>query len=191
MGARLALALAVHAPQRVSSLVLIGGSPGLPDENQRRERRERDRIWCQMLLDEGIEVFARRWQEQPLWRSQARLPAEVQQTQQEIRLAHDPRQLALALQVLGLAEMPDLWPQLPGLAIPMTLVTGQLDRKFTAIADAMAAKMPAARHLEVADTGHNVVLERPDLIRELVTIPDAKSAHERSKSPTPDRPARL
>ena len=44
---------------------------------------------------------------------------------------------------------------------PVTLLTGALDAKFTALARASAARWPHARATTIAAAGHNVPLEAP------------------------------
>jgi pimeloyl-ACP methyl ester carboxylesterase len=60
--------------------------------------------------------------------------------------------------------MTPLWDRLPQLAIPVTLVVGERDAKFHAIAERMAAALPDARLEMVRGAGHAVQLERPDAV---------------------------
>jgi 2-succinyl-6-hydroxy-2,4-cyclohexadiene-1-carboxylate synthase len=46
--------------------------------------------------------------------------------------------------------------------MPVTLVVGERDAKFSAIADQMAARIPDARVVVIAGAGHAAQLERPD-----------------------------
>ena len=58
--------------------------------------------------------------------------------------------------------MEPLWERLGELTIPVTLVTGERDEKFHAIAEAMRARLPDARHVVVPGAGHAPQLEAPD-----------------------------
>jgi 2-succinyl-6-hydroxy-2,4-cyclohexadiene-1-carboxylate synthase len=80
-------------------------------------------------------------------------------------LSHDPRGLIHALRCLGLGKMPNFLPALTGLDLPVKLLVGSLDTKFCALARAMARAMPRATVIEVADAGHNLLLERPAAVR--------------------------
>jgi pimeloyl-ACP methyl ester carboxylesterase len=60
--------------------------------------------------------------------------------------------------------MPPLWGRLPELAIPVTLVVGERDEKFGAIAERMAAAIPDCRLEVVAGAGHAAQLERPEAV---------------------------
>jgi pimeloyl-ACP methyl ester carboxylesterase len=54
------------------------------------------------------------------------------------------------------------------LAVPVTLVAGERDAKFTQLAREMAAAIPAATLAIVPDAGHAIHLEAPARIAELL-----------------------
>jgi 2-succinyl-6-hydroxy-2,4-cyclohexadiene-1-carboxylate synthase len=164
MGGRLALAVALAHPALVARLTLVSAHAGLESDAERAERRALDERWCATLETRGIQAFVSAWEAQPMWRSQDWLPGAVRDRQRDARLAHDPLALAAALRALGPGAMPDLWPALPRLAVPVTLVAGALDEKFTALAHRMAARIPAARVVIVGGAGHNLLLESPEQI---------------------------
>ena len=60
--------------------------------------------------------------------------------------------------------MTPLWDRLPQLAMPVTLVVGERDEKFRAIAERMAAALPDARVAVVDGAGHAAQLERPEAV---------------------------
>ena len=167
MGGRVALGVALAHPHRVARLTLVGAHAGLESEAERASRRAVDDRWCATLEARGIDAFVDAWEAQPMWRSQDWLPGAVRDRQRASRLAHDPHALAAALRALGPGAMPDLWPALPRLAVPVTLVAGALDDRFTALAHRMAALIPAARVVIVDHAGHNVLLEAPEQIFDL------------------------
>lgn len=163
LGARVALMLIATAPEYFRSATLIGVNPGLRTEAERAQRRAADRRWIE-LLDDGIEPFVDEWERLPLWATQQRLPADVLEAQRAARLSHDPRGLQASLRVTGLAEMPDLRPRLGDVRLPVTLIVGAEDAKFRALAEETAALLPDARVVVVPDAGHNLLLERPDVV---------------------------
>jgi 2-succinyl-6-hydroxy-2,4-cyclohexadiene-1-carboxylate synthase len=169
LGARVALVTALRHPGFVARLVLVGGHPGLRDPAERAERRAADGRWIRLLETDGIDAFVDRWQSLPLWTSQRTLPVERLDRQRAQRLGHDPAGLAASLAVHGLAEMPDCWPRLGELAMPVDLVVGARDEKFTGIAERMLDRLPhAALHI-VADSGHNPLLEQPEALAGILT----------------------
>jgi 2-succinyl-6-hydroxy-2,4-cyclohexadiene-1-carboxylate synthase len=166
MGGRIALSLALAAPDRVSRLVLVGASPGIPDAAERRARRAADAALADRVEREGIEAFAAHWSSLPLFAGQ---PAEVAAAASAERLAQSPAGLAAALRGLGTGVMEPLWERLPALALPVDLIVGERDAKFRAIAERMAGALPAATLHVVPEAGHAVQLEAPDAVAAIVS----------------------
>ena len=67
MGGRLALHVALAAPERVRRLVLVSGTAGIGDGGLRRARREADEALAADIERGTIEAFAERWLSQPLF----------------------------------------------------------------------------------------------------------------------------
>src|SRR4051812_48711707 len=142
MGGRLALDAAVRMPARVSRLVLVGASPGLADPAEREGRRRADEQLAARIEADGLEAFVDAWGAQPLFAGQPRAVADWARAG---RLRNAPAGLAAALRGLGTGVMTPLWDRLGELAMPVTLIAGERDAKFRAIAERMAAAIPQAR----------------------------------------------
>ena len=171
MGGRLALAYAVARPERVRRLLLVGASPGLEDAGERAARRAADERLARRIEERGIEAFAREWAALPLWNGQ---PEAVAAEAERQRLTHTPAGLAAALRGLGTGALPSLWGALEALQMPVTLVVGERDGKFRAVAEAMAARLPDARLRIVEGAGHAVHMEAPEeLADELLRLTGA------------------
>jgi pimeloyl-ACP methyl ester carboxylesterase len=67
--------------------------------------------------------------------------------------------------------MPPVWDRLAELAIPVTLVAGERDAKFRAIAEQMARAIPDCGTEVVPGAGHAAQLERPDVVAALIARP--------------------
>ena len=160
LGARLALSMVAQAPARFARLVAVGLNPGLTDRAAAADREAADARLAAMLRTDGIEAFVEHWASLPLFDTQACLPAALLRAQREARLQHDPEQLARVLEVLGLAQMPAYGDLLGASPIEVTLVTGALDRKFSAIAAALAVARNVT-HVSIDGAGHNLPLEAP------------------------------
>ena len=106
----------------------------------------------------SIDEFANRWATNPLLAGQ---PASVRAIVHEDRLRNTPRGLARALRGLGTGALPSLWDRLGELRLPVSLVVGERDHKFRAVATRMAPLMPDADTVVVAGVGHGVHLEAP------------------------------
>jgi 2-succinyl-6-hydroxy-2,4-cyclohexadiene-1-carboxylate synthase len=161
MGGRVALHAALARPQLVQRLVLVGASPGLASERERAERRAADEALADRIEEIGVEAFAAEWAALPLWEGQSE---RVRAAANADRLRNTAGGLAAALRGLGTGTLPSLWERLPELACPVTLLAGERDAKFRAIADRMAERLPQAEVVAVSGAGHAAQLERPDLV---------------------------
>jgi 2-succinyl-6-hydroxy-2,4-cyclohexadiene-1-carboxylate synthase len=166
MGGRIALHVALALSGRVQRLVLIGASPGIADAVEREARIREDEQLAEWIEQaRGIEQVARRWERTPVL---ARQPRDVRERAHEDRLRNTPAGLARALRGLGTAALPPVWGRLGELRMPVVLVAGERDRKFVAIAERMADRMPDARLVIVPGTGHAVHLEAPAIVADVI-----------------------
>lgn len=164
MGGRTALHVALERPERVRGLILIGATPGLADDDERAARRRADDELAQRLLARPLDDFLAEWLGQPLFRSLPRPAWNLDDRRRNHREG-----LASSLRLAGTGAQENLWPRLGDLTCPTLLVTGELDTKFTDIADRMAAESPTRiRHLVVPGRGHAVHLEDPQRVARIV-----------------------
>jgi 2-succinyl-6-hydroxy-2,4-cyclohexadiene-1-carboxylate synthase len=162
MGARVALGMLMRRSDLFGGAVLIGVHPGLDDVRARAERRTADADRARVLRRDGLTAFVDAWESQPLFASQQDLPAEILDLQRQTRLDHDAEGLAASLEVLGLGAMPGFARGFSSLDIPITLIAGERDTKFTTIARNLSSETHP-RHI-VDAVGHNVVLEAPEVV---------------------------
>jgi 2-succinyl-6-hydroxy-2,4-cyclohexadiene-1-carboxylate synthase len=166
MGGRIALHFALAHPGRLAALVLVGTSPGLAAPSERAARVAADLALADRLETIGLPAFAREWGALPLFAGQS---PEVAAAVHADRLRNDAAGLAAALRGLGTGALPPLWDDLPRLALPVTLVAGERDGKFRALAEAMAGALPAAELRVIAGAGHAAHLDRPEAVAALLT----------------------
>lgn len=162
MGGRVALHLAMAAPQRVRALILESASPGPDDPNERAARIQSDAALADSIERDGIAAFVTAWEKLPLFASQSTLPTAVQDHRRKQRLQNRALGLANSLRGMGAAQPEPLWEHLNSLTIPTLLLVGELDVKYCAIAQRMAAQLPAARLVVVPAAGHTIHLEQPE-----------------------------
>lgn len=161
LGARLALSIALRHPQSIGRLTLIGVHAGIEDPEERAERSKADEAWATLLETDGLDVFLERWHAQPVLATRRPRPN---------RSHHDPHALAFALRRLGLARMPSYWSRLPQLRIPTEVVVGEDDAKFLPLAERASTLIPLAKLIRVRDSGHNVLVDRPEALREVLVL---------------------
>ena len=157
MGGRLALHLAVSSPAVVERLVLVSSTAGIVDPAARADRRAADETRAAEIERDGVDSFLDRWLALPLFAGLPRSSAGLDE-----RRTNTADGLASSLRLAGTGAQVPLWDRLGELTMPVLLVAGELDRKFTAIAGEMAAAIPDSTLTIVAGAGHVVHLERPD-----------------------------
>lgn len=168
MGGRVALSLALGAPQRLVSLGLIGASPGIADAAERAARATADEAWAGRIAAEGLPAFVDAWLAQGLFASQALLPAALRRAERARRLQQSAEGLAESLRAMGTGRMPPLWEALPGLAVPCLYLAGSLDAKFLDLGRRMAQVATRLEVRTVEGAGHAAQLEAPEAVARLL-----------------------
>jgi len=166
MGGRIALYTAFTGFFR--ALILESASPGLEDPAEREQRRISDEALAASIERDGVQAFIERWEKLPLFASQKTLPLESRETLRRQRLQNRATGLAQSLRGVGLGVQPSLYARLPMLHIPVLLIAGELDVKFTAIARHMAQALPQSQLRIIPGAGHTIHLERPEEFVSLV-----------------------
>ncbi|HWC10268.1 MAG TPA: alpha/beta fold hydrolase, partial [Acidimicrobiales bacterium] len=107
---------------------------------------------------DGTDAFLERWLASPLFAGLRPAPADL-----AARRANPPEGLAAALRLLGTGVQQPLWDRLGDLRVPVLLLAGAEDAKFTALARRMAEAVGAGAEVAlVPGAGHAAHLERPD-----------------------------
>jgi 2-succinyl-6-hydroxy-2,4-cyclohexadiene-1-carboxylate synthase len=161
MGGRVALHVALTEPERIERLILVATTAGIDDAAERAARREADDRLATFAETATIEQFADRWAAQPLF---ATTPPEAARIWRADLLRNDPRALAAVVRGLGAGAMAPLWDRLPELTMPATVVAGERDEKYVALAERLAAALPDADLVVVPGAGHGLPREAPKAV---------------------------
>ncbi|HWE70657.1 MAG TPA: alpha/beta fold hydrolase [Acidimicrobiales bacterium] len=179
MGARFCLHLALDQPELVDSLILVSGTAGIEDPGERAARRAADDRLADQLdpplpgshpIDEPdadqarLDSFLHRWLDIPLL---AGVPTEANGFAERRR--NTGPGLASSLRLAGTGTQLPLWEQLGGLAMPVLVITGERDDKFTTIGGRMVDAIGEnATQAVVARAGHSPHLEHPTRVAEVI-----------------------
>jgi 2-succinyl-6-hydroxy-2,4-cyclohexadiene-1-carboxylate synthase len=166
-GGRMALLAALEYPKIADRLILISASPGIRDEGQRAERRAGDEALAQHIEAVGIDVFLDEWLTGPITGT-AHLDEVVRRRDRLVRMENTARGLASALRGIGQGSQPYVGSRLGDLAMPLLTVSGRADDRYGRLAGEMASASPNGIHRSIEHTGHNVVLEAPDELANVV-----------------------
>jgi 2-succinyl-6-hydroxy-2,4-cyclohexadiene-1-carboxylate synthase len=157
LGARVALHCALKSPSSVKRLVLCGATPGLRTNDEREARRIADENIARTIEQTPLHDFLKDWTSQALFTGY--VPDE---NDLSARLNNKPSGLAMSLRTMGTGTQENLWSKLPSLTMPVLLVTGEDDLKFSQTADAMKALIgPATQHALILHCGHSVPFQKP------------------------------
>jgi 2-succinyl-6-hydroxy-2,4-cyclohexadiene-1-carboxylate synthase len=167
LGARIALRLAIVHPDVVGRLVLESPSAGIVDSGDRATRRATDEALVRRIERDGTEAFVAEWEAQPIFASQAAMPADRASRIRRIRLANRPDGLAASLRGAGQGSMEPLVDRLADVRASTLVITGALDDRARPRAEQVAAGIPNARLAVVDGSGHTPHDEQPCRFRRL------------------------
>ncbi len=171
MGARFCLHLALACPELVHRLVLVSGTAGFDGATERAERRRADEALAERLdprsggpADDTVAEFVDRWVANPMFGD---VPAVANDLDE--RKHNTAAGLAASLRLAGTGTQAPLWDRLGELAMPVLVVTGARDAKFTAIGRRMVECIGSnAHYVEIDGADHAPHLQRPHRVATLV-----------------------
>lgn len=161
-GARIGLTLACRQGMKIRAIILESGSPGIHRAKDRAARLALDETRAATIERIGVEGFMDSWEKLPMFEGLRRLAPGIKEGVRDRRTGHTAAGLAGAFRALGTAVQPSNWQRLPGLDIPVLIVTGSKDRKFSRIGARMRKRMPNARQVSLRGSWHAPHLENPE-----------------------------
>jgi 2-succinyl-6-hydroxy-2,4-cyclohexadiene-1-carboxylate synthase len=168
MGGRVALALAIAAPERLWALVLESTSPGLRDPEARMTRAVQDAMLAETIEREGVEAFVDGWERLPLFATHVALPEGTRAALRAVRLRNRAKGLANSLRGFGQGAMVPMHDFLGEIGAPTLILAGALDPSYCEVARMMSERIPRAVLRIVEGAGHTIHLERPEIFQHAV-----------------------
>jgi len=167
-GGRVALHVALAAPERIRRLVLVSTTAGLEDPRARAARRAADEDLASRMEGQDMEAVAHAWGAQALFSGQAE---EARALAHADRLRNDPRDLAAALRGIGTGVMEPVWDRLGELRMPASVLAGERDAKFSELGRRLAEGLPDATLSLIPGAGHALPLEAPAAVAAAIATP--------------------
>lgn len=140
----------------VRSLVLIGATAGIDDAEERVARKAADRRLAADLRETGTEPFIEKWLSGPLF---AGLTPE--QSCMSKRLENSAEGMAASLENCGTGAQEPLWDRVSEIDIPVLVMAGAADGKFSELGKRLAAAIGSNARFHTVHGGHAVHLENP------------------------------
>ncbi len=161
MGGRYALSFATEHSDKLVALILESSSPGIYDNKERMQRKAADTELINGIINGSIGEFVDFWLSLELFRTQKQLPLSTQDFIRSEKMQNSKTGLINSLKEFGTGTMKPLWDDLKGISLPVLLIAGELDKKYSAIQKRMKELMPNAACSIIAGAGHNTHIEKP------------------------------
>jgi len=143
LGGFMSLAFHLAHPERTAALMLFDTGPGYKKDGPRNEWNAMANTMARTLETKGLEGAM---------------------AGSEVRLAHHCSAQGLAHAARGMLTQKDgrVIEGLADVKVPTLVLVGANDKQFLASADYMAAKIPGAEKIVLADAGHAANIDHPD-----------------------------
>jgi len=160
MGGNVVLNLALAHPEMVSGAVICGTGAGSEDPAAWAGTIQG---WIDLLEGPGIEAFAEMYIADPILASYADRSPNAREFLWKAITSNTARGLALGLRGTVGKRPPvySLRDRLARLAMPAAIVVGDRDHWCTRVSAFLAATIPGAELVEIANSGHMANLEQP------------------------------
>lgn len=157
-GGLASLHFALHSPQRVRALLLVGSGPGFKKPEAQERWAASVEKTASFLETKGIETFTSRAAEMTVG-THPETPAAKAALRSIV--AQDPRGLAhFGRRVAGPA--PPVIDELERIEVPALVIVGEHDKAYLRAAEVMVARLPRAERITLARATHMVNLEEPE-----------------------------
>ena len=158
-GGLASLHFALRRPERVRALLLVDSGPGFKNPEAQKRWEESVKRTARFLERSGPAALVASRAAESLIGRRPELPA-AQAAARAIAAQRAHGLAAFGRRVA--APAPQVIDALPGIAAPALVVVGEHDTAYLRSAEVMAAKLPNAESVTIADAGHMVNIEQPE-----------------------------
>jgi 2-succinyl-6-hydroxy-2,4-cyclohexadiene-1-carboxylate synthase len=159
MGGRLALNVALDHQDLFNGLILESTTCGIEPDSDRSKRAELDEQRAEAIV-EDFSDFLRQWQAKPLFDNKTG-SAENRKSYDKLMMKQNPVYMAASLRGFGSGSMKPVCDRLQSLHLPVLLLAGSEDKKFTGIHRKMENEIPNVTSKTIPDAAHRVHLDQP------------------------------
>jgi 2-succinyl-6-hydroxy-2,4-cyclohexadiene-1-carboxylate synthase len=112
-------------------------------------------------------VFLEKWYQQPVF---ATIPDQVRNSEIARKLQHDDALWSKVLRTFSVAEQPNYWPRLNSIEVPVWLVAGEKDEKYSSIARRIVDESQSnnRKAVIVKQSGHIVHREQTEELAQII-----------------------
>ena len=161
-GGRLVYYITAHQLiENQTAFVAISTTPGIPVEEDRKERRLGDIDHAAKIAEYGIEAWAENWLKLDLFEGLKGMPEEFMKEYRARRVQNDPEVLQKYLLLSGTGIMEPQQPLLRELEIPGLLISGSCDEKYLGIASRVTRVNKLYKHFVIEGGWHTLYIEKP------------------------------
>lgn len=154
MGARMALHTALLPDTPVQRLVLVSGTAGIEDRNEREQRVNSDEALADHIEEVGVPAFISEWLSNPMFAGLTQATAHISE-----RERNTAKNLADSLRFAGTGTQEPLWNKLCELSMPVLIIAGEHDAKFCSLAQKLHHEIKDSQLEVISGAGHTVHLE--------------------------------
>lgn len=163
MGGRLLFQLITGHPELVRGAVVESSHCGIDSETDRKLRIETDKKRSAFIL-EDFNTFVDQWSKMPLFLNP---DSDLSRDQTKLMKNQKPKLMAASLSGFGAGIMPSVCKKLQNLNLPLYLVAGKQDIKYSKMIPELAETCNHCSYTIVENAGHRVHLNQPN---ELIKI---------------------
>jgi 2-succinyl-6-hydroxy-2,4-cyclohexadiene-1-carboxylate synthase len=154
LGGRLALHVLIDRPDLWQRAIIVSANTGLKTNDEKTKRLFHDEQWAKRFEVDPWELLMKDWNAQEIFGGHVMAPTREEKD-------YSRQTLAAMMRGWSLGYQEDLKEKLAELSIPILWITGELDRKFTALAQNVVLKHPSSRRIVVPGVAHRVPWESP------------------------------